>query len=92
MKLWTAWADYAATGEGRTLMAIIAYAENAEDAKKKFAEKFSDYMALGCETQEGVVENNITSFLFSEKLFKQVRSEEHKAHIIVFAEHHFNKS
>jgi hypothetical protein len=32
MKLWTAWLDYYATGEGRALFARIAYAETAEDA------------------------------------------------------------
>jgi hypothetical protein len=40
MKLWTAWLDYYATGEGRTLFARIAYAETAEDAIRQFGTAF----------------------------------------------------
>lgn len=92
MKLWTIWVDYFATGEGRTLTALIVYAENAEEAKKKFADKFSDYMAIGCDAEEGVVKNNVTKFLFSAELLKNIRKEEGKAHVVVFAECHVNKS
>ena len=33
MKRWTVWLDYFATGEGRTFMALVTYAETAEDAR-----------------------------------------------------------
>lgn len=34
MKLRTVWLDYFGTGEGRTLMARIAYANDAQEAKR----------------------------------------------------------
>ena len=40
MKLWTVWVDYGATGEGRTLMARIGYAEDEADALAAFAKVF----------------------------------------------------
>jgi hypothetical protein len=32
MKLWTVESDYSATGEGRTIQALITYAETKEEA------------------------------------------------------------
>ncbi len=95
MKLWTIWSDNCATGEGRTLTAMIVYAKNAEEAKKKFGDEFGEYheyMVRGCDAEEGVVKNDVTKFLFSAELMKIIPREEGKAHVVVFAECHVNKS
>ena len=64
-QLWTAWCDYFATGEGRSIMACVAYASSAEEMKKRFIEKFDDWFGKGCEVQKGVVTNEIAEFLWS---------------------------
>lgn len=48
-QLWTAWCDYFATGEGRSIMACVAYASSAEEMKKRFIEKFDDWFGKGCD-------------------------------------------
>jgi len=56
MPIYTAYANYFATGEGNTHMVLVTYAQNPDDMKLKFIELFSDYMAIGVEIQEGVIE------------------------------------
>ncbi len=47
MKLWTVWQDYGATGEGRTLMARIAYAQNAQEAVAGFGQGSAHTLPVG---------------------------------------------
>ncbi len=63
MKLWTVWRDYSATGEGRTLMARIAYAENAQDALAGLGREFDSYFSSGAGVLEGVQQNAVTQAL-----------------------------
>lgn len=42
-KLWAVWQDYFATGEGRTLMVRIGYAENEQDDLVGFGREFDPY-------------------------------------------------
>jgi len=92
MKLWTVWSDYFATGEGVTYSAIIGYAKNAKGAKKLFANKFNEYLAIGCEAEEGVVKNGITKFIFSDELLKAIKKAENKANLVAYGEYHENRS
>lgn len=92
MKLWTTWADYFATGEGRTIMVQITYAADEANAIKHFKKKFGDYFALGAEAKEGVVRNEYTRYVFSNKALKFVKENEGKCMIDMHAALHFNFS
>lgn len=92
MNLWTIWGDYFATGEGRTIQVLITYAENEADAIKKFGVEFDPYFAIGAEAKEGIIENELTQYLFSEKIFENVKKMEGKAHVKLSSEFHFNFS
>ena len=73
MKLWTVWQDYGATGEGRTLMARVAYAENEEEALAGFGRAFDLFFASGAKALEGVQENEVTQALFAPAAFQRAR-------------------
>ena len=90
MKLWTAWSDYGATGEGRTLMARIAYAEDERDALTGFGKAFDPYYATGAEASPGVADSNVTRALFTAATLEWVRQHEGRANIDLQAKFHFN--
>ena len=72
--LWTGWMDYFATGEGRSLMAYIGYAQNADELRKSAGIALSEYYAKGLDVAEGVIENDVTLVVFSAKTFELVRA------------------
>ncbi len=90
MTLWTVWQDYYATGEGRTLMARIAYAENAQEALAGFGREFDPYFASGAEALEGLQENEVTRALFAPAAFERVRQMEGRATLELAGRFHFN--
>lgn len=92
MKLFTIYSDYGATGEGRTMQALITYAEDEVDAIKKFAECFNPYFAVGAEAKEGIVKNELTQYLFTPQVFAAVENMEGRANLKVYSEMHFNFS
>ena len=92
MKLWTVWQDYGATGEGRTLMARIAYAENAQDAVADFGREFDPYFADGAQALEGVSDNEVTRALFAPAALGGARQMEGRATLVLSARFHFNFS
>lgn len=92
MKLWTVWQDYFATGEGRTLMARIGYAEDEQDARAGFGRRFDTYFASGAEAPEGVHENEVTQALFSPAALRRAREMEGRATLELSARFHFNFS
>jgi len=92
MRLWTVWLASSATGEGRSLLARIAYAETAEDAIAAFGKAFDPYFARGADAGEGVVENAVTAFLLSPASLEQARRLEGKANVVVESRFHFNLS
>lgn len=65
LRLWTAWLDYSATGEGRAYMACIAFAKSKDEILLHFGKKFHPWYATGCEVGEGVVRNPVTTLLWS---------------------------
>lgn len=66
--LWTAWSDYFATGEGRSIMACIAYAKDEKEIQAHFGKTFDPWYAKGCDTQRGVIRNELTCLLWSEAI------------------------
>lgn len=92
MKLWTVWVDYSATGEGCTLLARIAYAEDEQAALGGFRSQFGEYYARCAEAAQGVVENGVTKSLFGDRTFEHVRLFEGRANVDLFAQLHFNFS
>jgi hypothetical protein len=92
MKLWTIYSDYTGTGEGRTIQALITYADNQEEAIEKFSQTFDPFWARGAEAVEGILENEVTQYLFSPNCLKSVKEMEGKANIKLFSELHFNFS
>lgn len=63
--LWTVWADYFATGEGRTILGLICSASSPQDARQRFGEVFDPFYVSGCSAEKGVVRNETTQFLWS---------------------------
>lgn len=92
MKLWTVWLDYFATGEGRSYMAYIAYADTAEQAREGFARLYSDYYAEGAGVDEGVVRNRVTELLFSQQVLDVVESLSGEAAISLNGHFFLNRS
>lgn len=92
MKLWTIESDYAATGEGRTIQALITYAENEKDAIEKFGKRFDPYFAIGAEAKEGVIKSYITTYLFNSKVLDDVLQMQGRANVNLSAQLHFNFS
>jgi len=90
MKLWTVWQDYGATGEGRTLMARVAYAENEQEALAGFGRTFDLFFASGAKALEGVQENEVTQVLFAPAALKRVRQMEARATVELAARFHYN--
>jgi hypothetical protein len=92
VNLWTVWTEYFATGEGHSIMACIIYAENESGAKKKFDEKFGEHFGMGAQASLGVIENALTSRLFTQTTFEEIRGRELKCNIDAYASLHFNFS
>lgn len=88
--VWTVWADYYATGEGRTWMGKIAYAEDAQGAVADFGRAFDPFFAAGAQACEGIVENEVTGFLFSHSVLKEARRLAGRAHLELQCRFHFN--
>ncbi len=55
MALYTVVCDYGATGEGRTLMVLICFAESPEAAQVDFGRTFDPYFAIGAIAHEGLI-------------------------------------
>lgn len=92
MKLWTVWQDYGATGEGRTLMARVAYAETELEALAGFGREFDPFFASGAKALEGVQENEVTQVLFAPEALKRARQMEGRATLALAARFHYNFS
>lgn len=92
MKLWTVWQDYGATGEGRTLLARVSYAENEQDARAGFGREFDEHFVSGAEALEGVHENEVTRSLFAPAALKRAREMEGRATLELSARFYFNFS
>lgn len=91
--LWTAWCDYFATGEGRSIMARVTYADNEEQMRSKFSEKFGDWFGKGCEVQRGVARSAVVNFLWSETALAAMEDcEKRRGWLDAHSSLHFNLS
>jgi hypothetical protein len=89
-ELWTAWLDYYATGEGRSIMATICYGPSPEQAKEHFGRVFDPYYAVACEVDRGVVRNAVTQLLWSEEALVLIESCNARGVIEAYSSVHFN--
>ena len=92
MKLWTVWQDYGATGEGRTLVARIGYAESEQEARAGFERVFDQCYLSGALAMEGVQENEVTRALFAPGALKRAKDMEGRATLELCARLYFNFS
>ena len=92
MKLWTAWVDYFATGEGRTMCALIMYGDDEAEIRSKFKNLFGQYYSLGMEVAEGIVRNDVVNSVFSEKTLLTANAVARGANMSLFGQVHFNLS
>lgn len=90
--LWSAWLDYYGTGEGRTIMGVIGYAHNAEEARTMFTEIFPEWRSFNCYTQIGVANCDPMSFLFSSNALMYMLEHNKSANIKAHACIHLNAS
>jgi hypothetical protein len=90
--LWTAWTDYFATGEGRTLLGLICSATSPEDARQRFGEVFDPYYASGCQVEKGVARNDATQFLWSEAALTALEELDPRAAVEAISRIHINLS
>lgn len=90
MKLWTAWCDYYATGEGRALLGWIGHAQDRSDALRSLGDAFDPYFAAGADAAEGVVGNEAIGLLFSQRALDDVRSMQSRATVQLTGRLHFN--
>lgn len=65
-QLWTAWLHYGATGEGQTVTAYVGYATSESQMRELISERYGSWFAENCEVDQGVVNNEITRYLWSE--------------------------
>lgn len=90
--VWTVWADYYATGEGRTWMARIAHADDSQGAIADFGRAFDPFFAAGAQACEGVVDNEVTGLLFSHSALVQARRLAGRAQFELQCRFHFNRA
>ena len=90
--LWTGWMDYFATGEGRSVMAYIGYAQNADELRKSAGQALGEYYARGLQVAEGLVENDVTRAVFSARTFELARALDGQASISCYGLVAFNRS
>ena len=90
MDIYTGWLDYAATGEGRTMSAYIGWAASPDRLREEASKVFGEFFGRALEVAEGVVENQVTSAIFSPTVFEQLRWLGGRANIKCHALMHFN--
>ena len=90
--LWTVWADYFATGEGRTILGLICSASSPQDARQRFGEVFNPLYVSGCDVEKGVVRNETTQFLWSGAALTALKELDPRASVEATSQIHFNLS
>ncbi|TWO63119.1 hypothetical protein FN976_28595 [Caenimonas sedimenti] len=90
--LWTVWADYFATGEGRTFFGHISHARNEDEARTQFARAFDPFFLQGAGSSKGVVRNEVTHQLWSEQALKWLESLERRGNVEATSRIHINLS
>ena len=92
MDIYTGWLDYGAAGEGRTLVAYIGWAGSPDRLREQASKVLGEFFGQGLEVAEGVLENPVTSAVFSPTVFEQLSRLGGRANIKCHAMMHFNLS
>lgn len=71
---WTLSCDYAATGEGLSVMSMITPASTETEALADFTRRFGDYFVRGAEIQRGIIATRATDLLFSQRTISLLRT------------------
>lgn len=95
--IYTAFADYGATGEGTTLMVLISrgYGPGSpeENVRNEFADIFGGYMAMGCEIHEGLrFDLPFMDLLVSPRAQETLKKSLDAGNVRFFTEMHLNFS
>lgn len=95
--IYTAFADYYATGEGRSLMFLVSRGygpkSREENVRDRFIELFGSYMAMGMEIKEGLnFDFDGIDLLVSEKTRKFLESSLDAGNLEYHVGLHFNFS
>lgn len=91
-RVWTAWMEYGATGEGQTLQTWIGYASDANDAKASFGGRSNSFFEQFCEVAEGVTRNRIVEALVAASTLNLLESSSGTIDIELFASLHINSA
>ena len=89
-KIWTGWCDYYATGEGRTICAMIAMAENETRFRERARETLGGYVFLGFDVAPGVVRNAVTEALWAATALDFIEANQSAGNVVAHASLHFN--
>lgn len=66
----TAWCDYFATGEGRTLVALVAKARDEKHVREIVCAELGEFWSVHANVAAGVVRNEVTEHLWAAGVFK----------------------
>ena len=92
MDIYTGWLDCGASGEGRTMSAYIGWAASPDRLREEASKVLGEFFGQALEVAKGVVENQVTSAVFSATVFDQLRRLGGRANIKCHAVMHFNLS
>jgi hypothetical protein len=92
MKLWTVSPDYYATGEGRSLLAWIGYADGERAVLERFGQSFDPFYARGADAAEGLVEDAVVRLLLGSGALEDVRRLNGRENLELHGRLHFNRA
>lgn len=90
MALYSAWCDYFATGEGRTIMVMYCIAEDEDDLRKKFSDAFHPYYAPGMQFEDGIKKDDIFAHMVPHTVTSML--EEGGCYFDFYTSFHYNFS
>jgi hypothetical protein len=82
-RLWTASGNYFATGEGHSLVAYIGYAVSEENLREEIERVFGEFWANNCDVLPGLIRNDVTEFLWSDKALARLERCQSQAGVLV---------
>lgn len=68
--LHTAWCDYFATGEGRTLIALVAKARDEKHMREIVHKELGEFWSVFAQVAAGVARNGVTEQLWAPGVFE----------------------
>lgn len=80
--LHTAWCDYFATGEGRTLIALVARARDEAHMRSIVKERLGEFWSAFAQVAPGVVRNEVTERLWAPGVFEFLERDASDAGIV----------